>query len=196
MQTSSMTLRIVRYRNNRCKVLVYALWNMSIKVMTTRHKVAAIIPGRLPSVICASVVLFQFRSSILYNNTWEWKWHSKINDISFLGILRLTHANVWESMGKPCSCIQFIKVVFLLQVTRKSAGAVSERAMVRMIKSFKYQAIPEKLSFVALLLVLRTRNNTNSNKLVIFSGIASYYGDNLYYHHVHRHAVDTMLSVR
>ena len=24
-------------------------------------------------------------------------------------ILRLTHANVWESMGKPCSCIQFIK---------------------------------------------------------------------------------------
>ena len=30
----------------------------------------------------------------------------------------------------------------------------------------------------ALLLVLRTRNNTDGNKLVIFSGIASYYGDN------------------
>jgi len=29
-----------------------------------------------------------------------------------------------------------------------------------------------------LLLVLRTRNNTDGNKLVIFSGIASYYGDN------------------
>ena len=24
-------------------------------------------------------------------------------------IIRLTHANVWESMGKPCSCVQFIK---------------------------------------------------------------------------------------
>ena len=26
--------------------------------------------------------------------------------------------------------------------------------------------------------MLRTRNNTDDNKLVIFSGIASYYGDN------------------
>ena len=24
-------------------------------------------------------------------------------------IIRLTDANVWESMGKPCSCTQFIK---------------------------------------------------------------------------------------
>ena len=24
-------------------------------------------------------------------------------------IIRLTHANVWESVGKPCSCMQFIK---------------------------------------------------------------------------------------
>jgi len=31
---------------------------------------------------------------------------------------------------------------------------------------------------LALLLVLCTRNNTDGNKLVIFSGIASYYGDN------------------
>ena len=30
---------------------------------------------------------------------------------------------------------------------------------------------------LALLLVLRTRNNTDSNKLIIFSGIALYYGD-------------------
>ena len=69
-------------------------------------------------------------------------------------IIRLTHANVWESMGKPCSCMQFIKSrIFyckscenpyqyyksrenpyqVLQVTH----AVSERAMkskVRMIK--------------------------------------------------------------
>ena len=31
---------------------------------------------------------------------------------------------------------------------------------------------------LALLLVLHTRNNTAGNKLVIFSGIASHYGDN------------------
>jgi len=43
-----------------------------------------------------------------------------------------------------------------------------------------------------LLLVLRTRNNTDGNKLVIFSGIALYYGDNyiiywklLLYWHLH-----------
>ena len=30
---------------------------------------------------------------------------------------------------------------------------------------------------LALLLVLRTRNNTDGSKLVIFSGIALYYGD-------------------
>ena len=70
-------------------------------------------------------------------------------------IIRLTHANVWESMGKPCSCMQCIESrIFycklrenpyqyyksrenpyqVLQVTR----AASERAMkskVRMIKS-------------------------------------------------------------
>ena len=33
---------------------------------------------------------------------------------------------------------------------------------------------------LALLLVLHTHNNTDGNKLMIFSGIASYYGDNLY----------------
>ena len=44
----------------------------------------------------------------------------------------------------------------------------------------QYQAIPEKYdSFVAVGIVLHThtRNNTDSNKLVIFSGIALYYGD-------------------
>ena len=33
-------------------------------------------------------------------------------------IIRLTDMNVWESMGKPRSCMQFIKAIFcLLQVT-------------------------------------------------------------------------------
>ena len=34
-----------------------------------------------------------------------------------------------------------------------------------------------RLLLLALLLVLRTRNNTDGNKLVIFSGKALYYGD-------------------
>ena len=34
-----------------------------------------------------------------------------------------------------------------------------------------------RLLLLALLLVLRTHNNTDGNKLVIFSGIALYYGD-------------------
>ena len=66
-------------------------------------------------------------------------------------IIRLTHANVWESVGKPCSCMQFIKS-----------------------RIFYYT----HLLSLALLLVLCTRNNTDGNKLVIFSGIALYYGDN------------------
>ena len=39
-------------------------------------------------------------------------------------IIRLTHANVWESMGKSCSCTQFIKAVFLLQVMRESVSVL------------------------------------------------------------------------
>ena len=62
-------------------------------------------------------------------------------------------------MGKPYSCAQFIKSKSrenpyqVLQVT----CAASERAM----KSNSH-----------------TRNNTDGNKLVIFSGIALFYGDN------------------
>ena len=35
---------------------------------------------------------------------------------------------------------------------------------------------------LALLLVLHTRNNTDGNKLVIFSGIALYYGSQVLYY--------------
>ena len=52
----------------------------------------------------------------------------------------------------------------VLQVT----CAASERAMKSKVR----------MLLLALLLVLRTRNNTYSNKLVIFSGIALCYGDN------------------
>ena len=64
----------------------------------------------------------------------------------------------------------------VLQVTR-AASECAMKLKVRMIKSLspQYQVIPEKLSLVlwpsVLLLVLCTRNNTDGNKLVIFSGI-------------------------
>ena len=68
----------------------------------------------------------------------------------------------------------------VLQVTR----AASERAMssydkiiITIVPSYTGKNITRLLP-LALLLVLRTRNNTDGNKLVIFSGIASYYGDN------------------
>ena len=35
-------------------------------------------------------------------------------------IIRLTHANVWESMGKPCSCMQFIKSRIFYYKSRKN----------------------------------------------------------------------------
>ena len=70
--------------------------------------------------------------------------------------------------------------VSVLQVTRESVSGTASHARciwneVRMIKSLSplYQAIPEKnitrLLPLALLVVLHTRNNTDGNKLVIFS---------------------------
>ena len=129
-------------------------------------------------------------------------------------IIRLTHANVWESMGKPCSCTQFIKSHILyyksrdnlyqyyksrenpyqvLQVTRESVSGTTshvrcvwtcneiegsyDKIIITIAPSYTGKSITRLLP-LALLLVLRTRNNTDGNKLVIFSGIASYCGDN------------------
>ena len=59
-------------------------------------------------------------------------------------IIHLTHANVWESMGKPCSCTRFIKSCILYKSCENPyqvlpvTCTVSERAMkskVCMIKS-------------------------------------------------------------
>ena len=51
-------------------------------------------------------------------------------------IIRLTHANLWESIGKPCSCTQFIKSCILHYKSCKNPYQVlqvicvmSERAM-------------------------------------------------------------------
>ena len=62
-----------------------------------------------------------------------------------LSIICLTPVNVWESMGKPCSCTQFIKSRIFYYKLRENpyqvlqvTCAVSERAMkskVHMIKS-------------------------------------------------------------
>jgi len=100
-----------------------------------------------------------------------------------ISVLQVT----WESVSGTGShvriCIRYCKSrenpYHVLQVTR----AASKRAMkskVRMIKSapsYTRKNITHLLP-LALLLVLRTCNNTDGNKLVIFSGIASYYGDN------------------
>ena len=44
-----------------------------------------------------------------------------LNSDTIYIIIRLTHANVWDSMGKPCSWMQFSeKPYFVLQVTRES----------------------------------------------------------------------------
>ena len=52
-----------------------------------------------------------------------------------------------------------------------------DKIIITIVPSYTGKNITRSLP-LALLLVLRTRNNTDGNKLVIFSGIASYYGDN------------------
>ena len=111
-------------------------------------------------------------------------------------IIHLTH--VGKPMEKPCSCIQFIKTSIFYRKSRENSYqyyksrenlfrvpqvtcAASERAKVRMISPYivpSYTGINYH-SFVAVDIVTHasTRNNTDGNKLVIFSCIASYYGD-------------------
>ena len=97
--------------------------------------------------------------------------------------------NVWESMGKLCSCMQFIKSsIFLLQDTWESvSGTASHACCVWTCNEIKgsydkiiITTVPSytRLLPLALLLVLRTHNNTDGNKLVIFSSVKLYYGDN------------------
>ena len=85
-------------------------------------------------------------------------------------------------------CAVYKELYFLLQVTRESVSvlqvmhAASECAMklkgLYVNHSTKlYRKNITRLLPLALLLMLRTHNNTNGNKLVIFSTIALYYGD-------------------
>ena len=105
-------------------------------------------------------------------------------------IIRLTHANVWESMGKLCSCTQFIKSCFasrarihnyqVLLVTctaSEHAMKMMEKIIVTIVPSYTGKKNITHLLLLALLLMLQTRNNTDANKLVIFSSTALYYDD-------------------
>ena len=101
-------------------------------------------------------------------------------------------------MGKPCSCTQFIKSrIFyyksrenpyqVLQVTRESVSGTTshmrcvstcneiegsyDKFIITIVPSYTGKNIT-RLLLLALLLVLCTRNNTDDNKLAIFSGIA------------------------
>ena len=65
------------------KVLVEALW-IWIFLLREWHKY--------------SCIKFQYPAGIWTQTFWI-----------LYSIICLTHANVWESMGKPCSCMQFIK---------------------------------------------------------------------------------------
>ena len=85
------------------------------------------------------------------------------------------------------------KPYFLLQVTRESVsgttshvryvrtcneiGGSYDKIIITIVPSYTGKNTTRLLP-LALLLVLRTRNNTDGNKLVTFSGIALYYGDN------------------
>ena len=116
-------------------------------------------------------------------------------------IIHLTHANVWESIGKPSSCIQFIKShIFyyksrenpyqVLQVMWESVSDTAShmhciwtcnkiegsyaKIIITIVPSYTGTNIT-RLSPLALLLVLHTCNNTDGNKLVIFFGTALYY---------------------
>ena len=89
----------------------------------------------------------------------------------------------------------------VLQVTRESVSGTTshvrcvwtcneiegsyDKIIITIVPSYTGKNITRLLP-LALLLVLRTRNNTDGNKLVIFSGIALYYGDNYIVQVVHQ----------
>ena len=91
-------------------------------------------------------------------------------------------------MVKPCSCVQFIKSrIFLLQVTgnphqyhksRESPYQLPQVTQEFVSGSYyKSRALCHSIVAVCIVLVLRTRNTTDSSKLVITFGIDLYYGD-------------------
>ena len=105
----------------------------------------------------------------------------------------LMYGSQWGSLAAARFLLQIMREsVSVLQVTRESVsgttshmhcvwtcneiGSSYDKIIITIVPSYTGKNITRLLP-LALLLKLRTRNNTDSNKLVIFSGIALYYGD-------------------
>ena len=84
----------------------------------------------------------------------------------FVSVLQIT----WESVSGTASHARCIW-------TCNEIEGLYDKIIITIAPSYTGINITRLLP-LALLLVLHTRNNTDGNKLVIFSGIASYYGDN------------------
>ena len=120
-------------------------------------------------------------------------------------IMPLTHANVWESVEKPCSCVQFLKSDFYYkscenpyQYTSHTRIHISttlnnvhiwtcneirssdNKIIITIVPSYTERKIT-CLLLLALLPMLHSHNNTDRNKLMMFFGITLYYGDT----HIH-----------
>ena len=96
-------------------------------------------------------------------------------------------------MGKHCSCIEFIKAAFLLQVMLESV-LVLQSCTLHLSACNEIEGsydkiiitiVPSHTGKISLTcchwhcsLTLRTHNNTDRNKLMIFSSMALHYSDN------------------
>jgi len=89
----------------------------------------------------------------------------------FVSVLQVT----WESVSGTASHARCIW-------TCNEIKGLYDKIIITIAPSYTGKNITSLLPSV-LLLMLRTCNNTDGNKLVIFSGIASYYGDNYILYH-------------
>ena len=101
--------------------------------------------------------------------------------------IRLTHANVWESMEKPCSYRRITSIKSCIFYYKSCENCIRYYKLCALCLNANHYHHSTKLyqkkyhSFVAIGLLLAcvcTRNNTDGNKFMIFTCIALYYGDN------------------
>ena len=116
----------------------------------------------IPLAVCLMTLMYLKVAQFLYS------WHI------LMFITRLTHTNVWETIGKPCSCTQFISCI-LHYKSRENPHQVLKIACV--VWTCNTTTVPSytgiyitRLFPLALLLMLRTRSNSDGNKLVIYFG--------------------------
>ena len=92
----------------------------------------------------------------------------------------ITHTNIWESMGKPCSCMQFIKSRILYYKSHESLYQYCKSCALRLNIQRNRRFVWWNHYHHSTKLYrkqLCTRNNTDGNKLMIFSSTPLYYGD-------------------